>query len=77
MKSISIHLGVLMTLLAIIYGLWQQYEYSYLIFKTIQVFFIWMIASYFFQLILRIIMPKPELEETNVEEPEEAQVEEK
>lgn len=75
MKAIFIHLGVLMTMLTVIYGLWQQYEYEYLIFKTIQVFFIWMVGSYFFQLILKIIVPKPETEDAEAEEQEEVKVE--
>jgi hypothetical protein len=62
MKAIFVHLGIMMTLLSVIYGLWQQYEYTYLIMKSIQVFFYWMVGSYLFQIILRAILPAPEPE---------------
>ena len=66
MKSIAVHVGVLMTLLTIIYGLWQNYEYDYLIIKTIEVFLIWMIAAYIFQFILRLIIPPQKMESEEV-----------
>jgi len=55
-----------MTLLGMIYGLWQQYDYEYLLYKTIQIFIIWMIGTYVLQIILRMIIPKPEPEESEL-----------
>ena len=56
MKAIILHFGILMALLTIIYGLWQEFNYEYLIIKTIEVFFIWIFGTYFMQMIFKLII---------------------
>ena len=67
MKEILIRLGILMLLLTVIKGLWEQYDYTYLIIKAVSVFFIWTFISYFVSIIFKRIVDSATAEEDIIE----------
>ena len=77
MRPIVIRLGILMTLLTVIYGLLQDYEYDYLIIKSIAVFFVWIAGAYVLNNFIGLIIKTQEIEEAKEQEKTEEELEEK
>ena len=69
MKELIIHLGILMALITLISGLWEQYDYTSLLLKPIVIFLIWIGSAfslnYLFKKINTVNEGKAEREEAS------------
>jgi hypothetical protein len=71
MKEMFFHFSVIMSFLTLLIGLWTNYDYSNLIIKAVEVFFICMVGSSIVQYALKYVLPEPPEEEPAPEKVEE------